>query len=132
MFYAKILRDETTLRWLEDWLGHYGLDDLHDCDALNVSSDEYFISLLKEPPITLEIKKPIPGRTTNVNPYIKRRYFCYDVEINPRSIAHRIMVTYSFILIQFLTTIHFYFIFKLTKQYLIFLLFFTASQKTNC
>lgn len=92
MFCARVLRDETTVRWLEDFLGHNGLDDLHHCDALNVSSQNYLSSLLKEPTVVLQIKKPIPGRTNNTNPYITRRYFCYDVEIVPRNIARRVMV----------------------------------------
>lgn len=93
MFCARVLRDETTVRWLEDWLGHQGLDDLHHCDALLVSSENYMDALLKEPAILLQIKKPIPGRTNNKNPYLKRRYLSYDVEINPRSLARRILVS---------------------------------------
>ena len=93
MFCAKVLRDETTVNWLEDWLDHQGLDDLHHCDALNVSSEQYFESLLNEPNVTLQIHKPIPGRTNNKNPYLKRRYFTYDVEINPRALARRILVS---------------------------------------
>lgn len=92
MFCARVLRDETTVNWLEDFLDHNGLDDLHACDALRCSSDEYLTRLLQEPPITLQIKKPIPGRTNNKNPYIQRRYFTYDVEIIPRKLGLRIMV----------------------------------------
>lgn len=91
MFCARVLRDETTVNWLEDFLDHNGLDDLHACDALRCSSDEYLTRLLKEPPIVLEIKKPIPGRTNNKNPYIQRRYFTYDVEIIPRKLALRVL-----------------------------------------
>lgn len=91
MFCSRVLRDETTLRWLEDWLDHQGLDDLHHCDALRVSSTEYLNRLFKEPPVLLHIRKPIPGRTTNKNPYLQRRYFQYDVEIVPRQIGLRIL-----------------------------------------
>lgn len=92
MFCARVLRDETTTRWLEAFLGHEGLDDLHHCDALRVPSDEYITQLLNEPPVTLNINKPIPGRTTNSNPYLKRRYFSYDVDIVPRTIGLRVLV----------------------------------------
>ncbi|CAN8069751.1 unnamed protein product [Agarophyton chilense] len=91
MFCSRVLRDETTVRWLEEWLGHHGLDDLHHCDALKVPSEQYWTSLLEAPAENYEIKKPIPGRTTRKNPYIKRRYFTYEVEIVPRMLARRIL-----------------------------------------
>lgn len=92
MFCAQMLRDETTANWLEDWLDHKGLYDLHHCDALRVRSEEYLKRLFKEPPVTLKIKQPIPGRTTRKNPYIQRRYFTYDVEIVPKKIGMRVLV----------------------------------------
>lgn len=94
LFCARVLRDETTVRWLEEFEGHYGLDDLHHCDALKVSSEIYLKKMLREAPIVITVKKPIPGRTTNTNPYIKRKYFTYDVEIVPRHIARRIFVSF--------------------------------------
>ena len=92
MFCSRVLRDETTLHWLEDFLDHHGLDDLHHCDALRLPSTEYLTRLLKEPPIELLIRKPIQGRTTNKNPYIKRRYYEYNVDIVPRKIGRRVLV----------------------------------------
>ncbi|PXF45655.1 hypothetical protein BWQ96_04559 [Gracilariopsis chorda] len=91
MFCSKVLRDETTVRWLEDWLDHHGLDDLHHCDALKVRSEQYLSALLEAPSETLLVKKPIPGRTSRNNPYIKRRYFSYNVHIVPRLLARRIL-----------------------------------------
>lgn len=92
MFCSRVLRDETTVRWLEEWLGHHGLDNLHHCDALQTKSDDYLTRTFKEPPVVLQIKKPIPGRTSRDNPFMKRRYFCYDVEIVPQKLALRILV----------------------------------------
>ena len=86
------MRDETTLRWLEDFQGHQGLDDLHHCDALQLQSETYLKLLVTEPPVTLTVKKPIPGRTTSKNPHLKRRYLTYQVDIVPRNIAFRILV----------------------------------------
>lgn len=91
MFCSKVLRDETTVRWLEQWLDHHGLDDLHHCDALKVRSEHYLSALLEAPSETLLVKKPIPGRTSRNNPYIKRRYFSYKVHIVPRLLARRIL-----------------------------------------
>ncbi|KAI0567699.1 hypothetical protein FGB62_1g12 [Gracilaria domingensis] len=91
MFCSRVLRDETTVRWLQEWFGHHGLDDLHHCDALKVPSEKYWASLLAAPTENYVIKKPIPGRTSRPNPYIKRRYFTYEVEIVPRMLARRIL-----------------------------------------
>lgn len=95
MFCAQMLRDETTRRWLEEWQGHSGLYDLHHCDALRVRSADYLAGLLRAPVETLQIKKPIPGRTTRKNPYLKRRYFTYSVDIVPRKLALRVLVRHS-------------------------------------
>lgn len=92
LFCSRVLRDETTLRWLQEFLDQQGLDDLHHCDALKCGSEEYLTALFKQPPIVFEIKKPIPGRTNSNNPYLKRRYFTYDVEIVPRKLGLRILV----------------------------------------
>lgn len=95
LFCSRVLRDETTLSWLQEFLDHHGLDDLHHCDALKCDSEQYLTALFKQPPIAFEIKKPIPGRVNSNNPYITRRYFTYDVEIVPRKLGLRILVRVS-------------------------------------
>lgn len=91
-----MMRDQTTADWLEDFEGHTGLHDFHACDGLRIPSTEYLTKLFQAPPETITIHKPIPGRTTNPNPYLKRRYFSYDVTINPRILAKRVLVSLIF------------------------------------
>lgn len=93
MFCAKVLRDETTVNWLSEFQGHEGLFDLHCCDALKLQSEEYLKSLFNEKTVKWLVKKPIPGRTGSTNPYLKRRYFEYEVDIVPSRLGRRIVVS---------------------------------------
>lgn len=86
------MRDETTANWLQEFLDHNGLHDLHACDAFRVSTCEYLTALFGAPLETITVHKPIPGRTTNPNPYLKKRYLTYDVDITPRTLAMRVLV----------------------------------------
>lgn len=96
IFCSFMLRDETNARWLEAFLNPNvtgsGLYDVHACNILQYPSNDYLKRLLHAPKEKLVINKPIPGRTNNKNPYIKRRYFTYEVDIEPDKIARRVMV----------------------------------------
>lgn len=98
MFTSRVLRDETSSRWLDEFAGG-GLDDRHVCDALRnadgtrVGWRPFLRSLLTAEPENLTIRKPVAGRggSTATNPYLKPRYFTYDVQIVPRKLARQVL-----------------------------------------
>lgn len=98
IFTSRVLRDETTARWLNEFCGG-GMEDTHVCDRLRnadgerVSSEGFIRSLLTAPAETILVRKPYAGRggSTNTNPYIKKKYFEYEVDVSPRRIGMRVL-----------------------------------------
>lgn len=98
MFTSLMLRGETNAGYLDRFCGG-GMEDAHVCDALRdaegarVGSDEFLRALLRAPEEVVLVKKPFAGRggSTATNPYIKKRYFEYEVDIKPRLLGKRVL-----------------------------------------
>lgn len=98
MFTSRTLRDETSALWLDRFFGG-GMEDAHVADALRSStgarttSADQLRALFRAPGETIHVKKPRMGRggATSKNPYIRDRYFEYDVDIEPRMLGRRLL-----------------------------------------
>lgn len=98
MFTSRALRDETTALWLDRFFGG-GQEDLHAADALRsasgarISSGPQLRALFRAPCETILVRKPVMGRggATSRNPHIRARFVEYDVDIDPRALARRLL-----------------------------------------
>lgn len=99
MFLLENCRDPHTVKWMEDYSGTPNMLQFHGTGAFNITRFENWDSFLME---MVERKKEVVvvsakrrgagtgGWSTN-NPYLKPRYVEYDIDIDPPSLASRIL-----------------------------------------
>ncbi|GMI36989.1 hypothetical protein TrCOL_g2524 [Triparma columacea] len=95
MFLCDKCRDPHTTAWLESFGGHKNLLKYHGTSAMKVSWDGYFRQLLEREKevVVVSVKKRgggVGGWSKN-NPFFEQEYADFDVEIDPVSLASRLL-----------------------------------------